>query len=40
MKHIFPIKYKAFTYITVIKHFPIDFIGFSQSVQLPINSNT
>ena len=26
-KAYFPIKYKAFTYMTVIKHFPIDFIG-------------
>jgi hypothetical protein len=32
IKHIFPIEYKALTYMTVIKHFPIDFIGNSQAV--------
>ena len=32
-------KYKAFTCMTVIKHFPIDFIGNSQTRELPINPN-
>ena len=32
-------KYKAFTYMTDIKNFHIDFIGNSHPVELPINSN-